>query len=289
MAKEDVDLSELGKGLGVVGILVILLVGVLLLLFFSPIAVVPAGNVGVVDTFGSVSEIPMSAGFNLKFPWQHVVSFSTKTIEIKENASTPSDEGLTIELEASILYHIDAKKAPDLYRTVGEDYNTVVIEPNFRSVIRGITSKYNASALYTSQREVVSEEIREALAPRLAERGIILESVLLRSITLPAEVRTSIESKLVAQQQAEQMEFVLDREHLEAERKIVEAGGIASAQEIINKSLTANYLTWYWISNLDKYEAVIYVPIGDNGMPIFKNVDEIPPLNETQMNATRVK
>lgn len=265
--KRNHELNNFIKFIGIVAVIGII--------WMTCVVSVPAGNVGVLETFGNVQSDELPSGMHFKLPWQHVSMFSTKTIELAESADTPTDEGLLVGLDVSILYHIEPANASDIYKTIGANYETVVIEPTFRSEIRGITAGYDAKALYTSDREEIAGRIREALTTNLAKRGIIVENILLRSVRLPESVQEGIENKLVAQQEAARMEFILEREELEADRKVVEAHGIADAQGIIDQSLTPQYLSWYWISNLDKYEAVIYVPIGQNGMPLFKDVDNI--------------
>ena len=236
---------------------------------------IPAGSVGLISTFGTIESGINQPGFHFKLPWQEAVPMDTRTIELKETSETPTDQGLTVTLDGSVLYRIVPEKAPDIYKTIGTAYATVVIEPTYRSIIRGVTAKYDAKALYTSDREAVADSIYTELAPALASRGIIVEKVLLRQITLPTSVAQGIEAKLVADQQAQQMTFVIDKEKKEAERKIIEAGGIAESQKIIDRSLTSQYLSWYWISNLGKYNAIAYVPIGNNGLPLFKDVDSL--------------
>ena len=177
----------------------------------------------------------------------------------------PSKEGLSVSMDVSILYRLDPGKAAEIYKTVGVDYPDVVIIPQTRSVIRGVTVNHEAKALYTSEREVVSDAISEELGPMLESRGILLEKVLLRGITLPEMVSTAIESKLSAEQDAEKMKFLLEREKIEADRKRTEAQGISDSNKIIGQSLTPNYLKWYWISNLGKANSVIYVPVETMG------------------------
>ena len=201
---------------------------------------------------------------------------SVQTLEITETATVPSKEGLTVSMDVSILYKLLPAKAPDMYRNVGLDYPNVVIIPQTRSVIRGVTVNHEATALNTSEREFISDAITKELSPMLQDRGIILAKVLLRGITLPNTVSSAIEAKLSAEQDAEKMKFVLDREKIEADRKRAEAQGISDSNRIIASSLTPNYLKWYWISNIEKANSVMYVPVGDNGMPLFKDVDSLP-------------
>lgn len=230
---------------------------------------VPAGGVGVDDTFGVVSDQTRSPGLSLKNPFTSVHVFSVKTLELKEQSSVPSKEGLIVTLDVSILYHMQSNKANEIYKTIGDDYENIFIVPQFRSYIREITSRYEAKALYTTGRDNITFDIFNALEPKLSDRGIILEKVLLRDLTLPSTVTTAIEMKLKSEQEALQMQFTLQKEQLEAQRKIIEAGGIASAQRIINSNLTEAYLKWYWIGALKEDKNVIYVPIGQDGIPIM--------------------
>lgn len=249
-------------------IIIVVAIFVTIILLTSVIVTVPAGNIGVDDTFGVVSDQTRSPGISFKNPFTSVHLFSVKTIEIKESSSVPSKEGLIVTLETSILFHVLSTKANDIYRTIGDDFINIFIVPQVRSYIREITAKYEAKALYTTGRDNITVEVFNALEPKLAERGIVLEKVLLRDLALPFTVTTAIEQKLKAEQEAQQMQFVIQKESLEAERKVIEAHGIADAQSIIHQSLTPAYLAWYWITHLKDYKAVYYVPVNSaDGYP----------------------
>lgn len=241
-------------------------------LVISMIRVVPAGHVGIVDFFGRVSPRPLNAGINLINPLAKVVILSIRTQEIKEVMEVPSKEGLSIKLDASILYKLDPQAAVEVYKTVGPYYQEVVIIPQYRAAVRGVTVSFEAKALYTSARETLALDIDKSLKELVADRGVVIERVLLRAITLPTTVSGAIEQKLKAEQDAERMKFVLQREKQEAERKRVEAEGIRDAQEIINKSLSAQYLQYLWINTLNQNPNVIYVATEAN-MPIFRTTD----------------
>src|SRR5215468_2470103 len=116
--------------------------------FLNPFVVIPAGNVGVLDLFGNVSSRVLPSGVHLVIPLTRVVRMSVQTQELKETAEVPSQEGLIMDLEASLLYRLDPDKADDIYRTVGRNYQMVVVEPQIRSAIREITASYDAKALY---------------------------------------------------------------------------------------------------------------------------------------------
>ncbi|MEK6958688.1 MAG: SPFH domain-containing protein, partial [archaeon] len=136
-------------------------------------------------------------------------------------------------------------------------------------------AKYETKDLYSSKRSFLAEEITNQITPILMQRGLIVENVLLRNLTLPDQVRTAIETKLQAEQQSQQMEFVLTKERQEAERKVIEAEGIKKSQEIINKTLTKEYLQYLWISKINDNQHVFYVPIDSQGVTLFRNVDDV--------------
>lgn len=242
-----------------------------LLQFFT---VIPAGHVGVVDFFGSVSSNTLKAGINARNPLARIVKFSIKTQQVYEVMDVPSKEGLTVKLEASILFHLDPEKAAQIYKTVGANYVAVLLEPQFRSVCRGVTAGYEAKALYTSQREVLSHLITTDLAKLVGERGVIVETAPLRKIELPRKVTDAIEEKLKAEQESQRMEFVLTKEKQEAERKRIEARGIADFQNIVAQGISQNLLRWKGIEATEKLAQspnakVVIVGSGKDGLPII--------------------
>lgn len=249
------------------------LVGLAIGIVFSAIRIVPAGYVGVVDFFGQVSPRALSSGINFVNPLAKVISLSIRTQEDKETMEVPSKEGLNVALDLSVLYKLDPAKAVEVYKTIGSGYQEVILIPQYRAAARGVTVSHEAKALYTSERELLTQGIDDSLKNLIANRGVIIERVLLRAITLPTVVSGAIEQKLKAEQDAEKMKFILQKEQLEAERKRVEAGGIRDAQTIINQSLTAQYLHYLWINTLNLNPNVIYVATEAN-MPLFRSVDD---------------
>jgi hypothetical protein len=168
-------------------------------------------------------------------PLARVVQMSIQTQEIKETMDVPSKEGMSINIEMSVLYHLDPEKAADVYRTVGEDFVGVILEPQFRSITRGVTASYEAKALYTSEREAVAKLISDDLKKLVESRGIAIESTPMRRLTLPAKITSAIEDKLSADQESQRMTFVLTKEKQEADRKRIEAQGIADFQKIVTE------------------------------------------------------
>ncbi len=268
---------DYNKTTNIIGIGMIILSVIIVL--FSFIRIVPAGTVGVVDLFGQVSEAPRMPGLNIVNPFAKLEIMSVKTEEETEIMNVPSKEGLSIDLDVTILYRLMPDKATTIYKTVGTGYRNVIVLPQFRSASRGVTVNYEAKSLYTSGREEIAHKIFTDLQGMLEERGVILENVLLRSIKLPHMVSQAIELKLKAEQESEQMKFVLTKEKQEAERKVIEAEGIAKAQEIINKTLTPAYLqheaikAQMMMANSPNHTTV-YIPSGDNGIPLIKSIDD---------------
>ena len=163
---------------------------------FSCLTVVPAGHVGVVDFFGRVSPTTLKAGINLVNPLARIIKMSVKTQETKAVMDVPSKEGLSVQLEVSLIYHLDPEKAAEVYRTVGPDFEHVLLEPQFRSVSRGVTAGFEAKALYTSEREVLASQILDHLKTLVGPRGVSVESTPLRRVGLPQRLSQSIEEKL---------------------------------------------------------------------------------------------
>jgi prohibitin 1 len=244
-----------------------------LLVLLRSVTIVPAGYVGIVDSFGSVSTQTLKPGLSFKNPLSQVVKFSTRTQETKETLDSPSKEGLNIKLDVSILYHVDEKKAQELYQTVGTDYEQIILIPQFRSVIRRVTATYNAKALYTSERQKLAQEISDSLNQLVAHRGIIIESTPLRKLELPAKISQAVEDKLQAEQQTQQMDFVIQKERKEAERKRIEARGIADSQAIISEGLNDKLLQLKQIEANEKLaqstNAKIVVVSSRQGEPVI--------------------
>ena len=252
-----------------------LVMAALLLVFLSTscITVIRAGHVGVVDLFGSVKPYTLKAGLQFVNPLARVVQMSIQTQEIKETMDVPSKEGMTIGIEMSVLYHLDPEKAADVYRTVGEDFVGVILEPQFRSITRGVTASYEAKALYTSEREAVAKLISDDLRMLVGPRGIMVESTPMRRLTLPVKITAAIEDKLSADQESQRMTFVLTKERQEADRKRIEAQGIADFQKIVTEGISDKLLQWKGIEatqDLAKSTNAKVVIIGNpkNGLPI---------------------
>jgi regulator of protease activity HflC (stomatin/prohibitin superfamily) len=248
---------------------------VVLVVLYMSTTVVPAGHVGVQDFFGRVSDRILAPGINLVVPGTRVVKFSVQTRGLKETAAVPTSEGLIVNLDVSLLFRLRPEAAAQVYKTIGGRFEAVVIDPQLRSVIRDVTAEYEAKILYSASREVVAQNMFKQIRAALAPRGIEVEQVLLRSVQLPPLLTTAIQEKLQAEQQAQRMRFVLDRERQEAERKRVEAQGIADFQTIVAKGISTELLKWKAIEvahELSKSPNAKLVVLGDKtGLPIIFN------------------
>lgn len=278
---EFLPMKQAGLGMVFVALLIIL---------FAVTVTIPAGYRAVVyDPFrGGVLPNTLGEGFHILMPWQYVSEYSirTQTFNMHQNGddvavSVLTGEGLDVSVDLSVIYHLNPEKLSEMHRNVGEEYREVLIKPVSRAIARDIISTYRSEDLYTTEKRVALQGLLTSkIQTKLSERGIEVESVLIRDIELPSEVKIAIESKITAEQDAKRMEFVLQKEGKEAQRKIVEAQGVSESQKIISESLNERFLTWFWISTLEKQNSVIYVPIGQNGLPLFKNVDQA--VNQTQ-------
>lgn len=246
----------------------------LIIAILQMLTVIPAGHVGVVDFFGHVSEKTLRAGINFRNPLARIVKMSIKTQELTEDMPVPSKEGLTVQLDVTTLFHLDPEKAAEIYKSVGADYVTIILVPQFRSVCRGVTANYEAKALYTAQRELLSKAIQVELNSLVNDRGIIIESAPLRRVVLPKKVTDAIEDKLKAEQESQRMEWVLTKEKQEAERKRIEAKGISDFQNIVAKGISEPLLRWKGIEATEKLASsantkVVIIGAGKDGLPII--------------------
>jgi regulator of protease activity HflC (stomatin/prohibitin superfamily) len=236
---------------------------------------VPAGYVGVVDFFGIVSEKALPSGINLVNPLANVVKFTIQTQEHKETMQVLSREGLTIGLEISALYRLNPDSAARVYKTVaGGDYETIILIPQFRSISRSVTASFQASALYSTERERLGVAIQEELARAVAPRGVTIEATPLRNVALPTQLTEAIEQKQRADQESQRMEFILTKEKQEADRKRIEAKGIADFQAIVAAGISDQLLRWKGIEATEKLAnsqntKVVIVGAGKDGLPII--------------------
>lgn len=217
-------------------------------IFLSSCVVVRQDEVAIKRRVGKLVGEPVSEGARLYNPFiSTYLVVPIRNINKKINLDIPSKEGLTIQCEMSILYRIDPKKVKPLLREVGINYEDDLISPVFRSALADVTSRFMAKDMHTGERAVIEDEVRELMMKTLLDKGIIIERVLMKRIVLPASLTEAIEAKLAAEQDAQRMEFVLQRERQEAERKKIEAQGVADSQRILSEALSDEILRYEMI------------------------------------------
>lgn len=235
-------------------------VGVILVILgfiTSSIKQVDAGEVGVQSLFGNVNPNTLSSGLNFVNPLAEVQTFDTKTQNytmsaIKDEGSKDGDDairvltadGLEVIIDLTVLYRIIPAEAPKILKEIGLDYNDKVVRPITRTKIRDNAVYYDAVALYSTKRDEFQTRIFKSIEKDLSGRGLLLEQLLIRNINLPTSVKQTIESKINAEQEAQKMQFVLQKEKQEAERKRVEAQGIADYQKILSTGLSDKQLQY---------------------------------------------
>lgn len=252
LKSQNANLSKIANPLKFLGLLIILL-GVLSSLFVQ----VQAGTVGVKSLFGEVKPTILESGLHIVNPLIDVTPFDIQTQNYtmsalnEEGAKVGDDairvlsaDGLEVIIDLTVLYRVLPSDAPQIFKKLGVNYSDKIVRPVTRTRIRDNAVFYDAVALYSSKREEFQTRIYNSIEKDFKSRGLVLEQLLIRNINLPASVKTTIESKINAEQEAQKMTFVLQKEKQEAERKRVEAQGIADYQRIISSGLTDKQLQY---------------------------------------------
>lgn len=256
--QEREELRKLAAGIRILA-LIIIIVGFLT----SCIKQIDAGQIGVKSLFGKVSDDILTSGLNMVNPLVDV-----KTVDIKTQNYTMSGvhdegeqagddairvltaDGLEVIIDLTVLYRVIGQEAPRIVKETGLDYKDKIVRPLTRTKIRDNAVYFTAIELYSNKRDQFQNRIFKSIEDDFKKRGLILEQLLVRNITLPNNVKTSIEEKIKAEQEAQKMEFVLQKEKQEAERKRVEAQGIADYQRIMSSGLTDKQLQYEQIQVL---------------------------------------
>jgi regulator of protease activity HflC (stomatin/prohibitin superfamily) len=277
-AKADLPLRTYKTMIKTAGVIVVLI-------GFSVACIVQVepGQVGVQKLFGKVSNNILESGLNVINPLVKVVMFDVKTENytmsgINDEGNKQGDDairvlsadGLEVIVDLTVLYKVIPSEAPRILREVGVDYRNVLVRPICRTKIRDNAVYYDAVALFSSKRDEFQARIFSTIEANFKERGLLLEQLLVRNLTLPASVKASIESKINAEQDAQKMTFVLQKERQEAERKRVEAQGIADYQKILSTGLSDRLLQYEMIKaiNVSPNAKLIFMTNGKN-LPIL--------------------
>jgi regulator of protease activity HflC (stomatin/prohibitin superfamily) len=280
----------------------LLLVAVVLFVV-SCTTIIPAGHVGVQVLFGKVNPRALTEGIQIINPLVEVqqMSVRTETYTMSATASEGqvrgddsiqalSSDGLLMPLDITIAFRLVGSDAPRVYRDIGADYVDKIIRPASRTAVREAIAGFTAQEAYATKREALPAKMHDLMTERMKNlleqredfkgaAGFLIDQVMLRNIQLPAKVKNAIEAKLEAAQQAEQMQFVLDKERQEAERKRIEAKGVSDFQTIVSQSINANLLQWKGIEATEMLSKsqnakVVVIGSGKNGLPIILNADK---------------
>jgi regulator of protease activity HflC (stomatin/prohibitin superfamily) len=266
---------------------VIVLIAAVLVLILASVVQIGPGEVGVPILFGNVQDNVLRSGLNFVNPLVDVEKLDVKiqaytmsgikdegAIQRDDAIISLSSDGLSLKLDVTVWFKLSESDAPNLLRFIGTDYIEKIVRPASRTAIRDITVMFSATDIYSAKRNDFISEITKNLEASFAGKGIILDKVLLRNVELPEKIREAIDEKIAAEQRAQQMVYVLQKERQEADRKKVEASGIAEAQKIISNTINPQYLQWKYIEALkdlmtSKNNTIVITPYDQKLMPLL--------------------
>lgn len=270
---------------------------------FSFMAVVPAGHVGVPVVFGQVQGRALPEGLNFVNPFAEIPVTTVRTetytmSSVRDEGPVKGDDsivalsadGLMMPLDVTIAYRVVGGDAPWLFRHIGPDYLDKIVRPAARTAVREAIAGFTAQESYSTRREELAQSMHTLLTARIRDllsqtedavnrRGFIIEQVMIRNVQLPPKVKNAIEEKLEAEQQALRMRFVLEKERQEAERKRIEAQGIADFQKIVSSGISNQLLEWKGIEATEQLAhapnaKVVIIGNPKNGMPLIIPTDQ---------------
>lgn len=277
--------------------------GGLILIVMSSVVIIPAGHVGVQILFGKVKAEPLTEGIQAINPFVTIQEMSVRTevytmsatadegqVRGDDSIQALSADGLSMPLDITVVYRLVGSDAPRVYRDIGADFAEKIIRPSARTAVREAIAGFTAQEAYSTKREALPIKMQDLLTQRvkslLEQRetfkgatGVVVEQVMLRKIALPDKVKNAIEAKLEAAQQSEQMQFVLEKERQEAERKRIEAKGVSDFQTIVSQSINVNLLQWKGIEATEALAKspnakIVVIGAGKNGLPVILNPEK---------------
>lgn len=242
---------------------------VALLLSGSGCATVGPGQAGVLwRSTGGTDLEPVTEGWHYVAPFNQLTIYDLRTLEHNEQLQVLASNGLQLGLDTSVRFHVVPKDVAALHREVGPDYYNVILGPVLRSQARRVVGRYTPEEIYSTKRELIEREMRQAVDKAIEGKHLVLEAILVRNVELPQMIQRAIMDKLGEEQRALKMKFVIEHERLEADRKTIEAEGIAAFQNTVAAHLSESLLRWKQIEALDKLAAspnAKVVLLGGNG------------------------
>lgn len=264
-------------------LVVMLLIPAVLLSILLPACsfnTVDSGYRGIVfrSLSGGTSREILGEGLHILAPWNSVILYDTRVQEMKEELSVISSNGLTMTVHASVRFRPELGELFELQTTIGTDYAEKLVAPIVRSEARKVFGRYSPEEIYSTKREEVERQIQEEVVKALAGKHVVVEAVLVRDVGLPDAIREAIADKLAEEQRSQKMKFTLDKEKQEADRKTIEAEGIAKYQAIVRQGLTPEYLQWKGIEATQtlaqsQNAKLVIVGGGKGGLPVILQPD----------------
>lgn len=242
---------------------------------------VDSGHRGIVfkSLGGGTSKEVLGEGMHVIPIWNRVISYDTRVHEMKEQLIVLSSNGLTLRVDASVRFRPKPEELFELQTEIGPDYDAKVVAPIVRSEARKVFGRYQPEEIYSTKREAIERQIYEEVLKALEGKHVIVEAVLVRDVDMPEAIKTAIGDKLAEEQRAQKMRFTIDRERQEAQRKLIEAEGIAKYQTIVRQGLTQEYLQYKGIEATAKLAEspnakVVIVGAGKSGLPVILGGDK---------------
>jgi regulator of protease activity HflC (stomatin/prohibitin superfamily) len=237
---------------------------------------VQSGHRGIVfkTLGGGTSKEVLGEGMHMIPIWNHVIQYDTRVHEMKEQLSVLSSNGLAIRVDSSLRFRPKMEELYELQTQIGPDYDQKVIGPVVRSEARKVFGRYQPEEIYSTKREEIERQIYEEVTRALEGKHVVVEAILIRDVDLPEAIKNAISDKLAEEQRSQKMRFTLDKERQEAQRKLIEAEGIAKYQGIVRQGLTSEYLQFKGIEATQKLAEsanakVIIVGNPKTGLPVI--------------------
>ncbi len=237
---------------------------------------VDSGHRGIVfkTLGGGTSREVLGEGTHFIPVWNHIIQYDTRVHEMKEQLSVLSSNGLPIKVDASVRYRPEVNELFELQTQIGPDYDQKLIAPVLRSEARKVFGRYQPEEIYSTKREEIERQIYDEVTRALAGKHVVVEAVLVRDVDLPDAIKNAIADKLAEEQRSQKMRFTLDKERQEAQRKQIEAEGIAKYQSIVRQGLTPEYLQFKGIEATERLAGsqnakVVIVGGAKGGLPLI--------------------
>ncbi|MBW2699647.1 MAG: prohibitin family protein [Deltaproteobacteria bacterium] len=256
-------------------VFLLMIVVALVMTGLNSCAKVESGEGGVLWTaFSGTQDESYAEGWYFVAPWNKMYTYDARTQDRPEDLHVLAKNGLSIMLQTSVRYRIKPDQVAKLHVTLGPEYYDVLMAPSIRSVAREVGGQFTPEEIYSTKRMAVEEEIYKQVTKLIADRPVILEAILVRNVDLPAKLKTAINEKLEEEQKALKMVFTLNKERQEAERKGIEAKGIANRNRIITESITEPFLRYMGIETTEKLAAspnakIVVIGSGKDGLPLI--------------------